>query len=130
RPCQPMPPGQDFLSGALTTGSGMDRRTALAGLGMVAASAALSRAARAENLPLGLLPGTHYPDPRIEVVDKRFTGKIGNAGIERILTGMRWGEGPCWSADGHYLIVSDIPNNRMLRWTEEDGHVSVFRSPS
>jgi gluconolactonase len=81
-------------------------------------------------MPLGLLPGTRYPDPRIEAIDKRFTGKIGNAGIERIVTGLRWAEGPCWSADGGFLLVSDIPNNRMLRWLGDDGHVSVFRAPS
>jgi len=105
----------------------MDRRAVVAGLGVVAVSGAL---ARADQLPLGLLPGTRYPDPRIEATDKRFTAKIGNAGIERIVTGLRWAEGPCWSADGGFLVVSDIPNNRMLRWLEDDGHVSVFRSPS
>jgi gluconolactonase len=104
----------------------MKRRTFLKG-GAIAAVAA--GAARADDFALGLLPGTHYPDPRIEVLDKRFT-TIGNAGIERIMTGLRWAEGPCWSADGHYLVVSDIPNNRMLRWLEDDGHVSVFRTPS
>src|SRR3569833_574630 len=105
----------------------MDRRAVLAGLGLVAVSGAL---ARADELPLGLLPDTRYPDPRIEAIDKRFTAKIGNAGIERIVTGLRWAEGPCWSRDGGFLVVSDIPNNRMLRWLEDDGHVSVFRSPS
>src|SRR6202000_2683221 len=85
---------------------------------------------QADELPLGVLPGTRYPDPRIESLDKRFTAKIGNAGIERIATGLRWAEGPCWFADGGFLIVSDIPNNRMLRWLEDNGHVSAFRSPS
>jgi gluconolactonase len=106
----------------------MKRRTFLTGGAAVAVTA--GTAARADDFALGLLPGTRYPDPRIEALDKRFTAKIGNAGIERIMTGLRWAEGPCWSADGHYLIVSDIPNNRMLRWLEEDGHVSTFRSPS
>ena len=94
------------------------------GIGLV------GRVARADELPLGVLPGTRYPDPRIESLDKRFTAKIGNAAIERIVTGLRWAEGPCWSRDGGYLLVSDIPNNRMLRWLEDDGHVSVFRAPS
>ncbi len=104
----------------------MKRRTFLKGGAVVALSGG---AARADDGRLGLLPATRYPDPRIEVLDKRF-GAIGNAGIERLMTGLRWAEGPCWSADGHYLVVSDIANNRMLRWLEEDGHVSVFRSPS
>jgi len=81
-------------------------------------------------LPLGDLPDTRYPDPRIEVLDKRFRYKQGNAGIERVATGFRWAEGPVWFRDGNYLIFSDIPNNRMLRWLEEDGHLSVFRAPS
>ncbi len=37
---------------------------------------------------------------------------------------------PAWSAQGRYLLWSDIPNNRQMRWSEDDGHVSVFRAPS
>jgi gluconolactonase len=81
-------------------------------------------------LPLGFLPDTRFPDPRIEVLDKRFNQKIGNTGIERIATGFRWTEGPVYFRDGGFFVFSDIPNNRMLRWLEEDGHLSVFRSPS
>ena len=82
-------------------------------------------------LPLGHLPGFRYPDPRVEVLDKRFLGlRQGNAAIERIATGFRWAEGPVYFADGGYLVWSDIPNNRMMRWLEDDGHVSVFRTPS
>lgn len=81
-------------------------------------------------LPLGNLPGTRYPDPRIERLDPRFTQKIGNAAIERIATGFRWAEGPVYFADGGYFLWSDIPNNRIMRWLEDDGHISVFRSPS
>jgi gluconolactonase len=74
---------------------------------------------------------TAYPDPAIEVVDPRFARyKIGNAAIERLYTGARWAEGPVWFGDGRYLLFSDIPNNRMLRWLEDTGEVSVFRSPS
>jgi gluconolactonase len=81
-------------------------------------------------LPLGNLPDTRYPDPRIEALDKRFRARQANAAIERIANGFRWAEGPVWFRDGNYLIFSDIPNNRMLRWLEEDGHLSVFRAPS
>ncbi|MHB1304656.1 MAG: SMP-30/gluconolactonase/LRE family protein [Acidiphilium sp.] len=80
-------------------------------------------------LPLGHLPGTRYPEPRVEKLDPRFP-RQGNAGIERIATGFRWAEGPVYFRDGGYLLWSDIPNNRIMRWLEEDGHVSVFRSPS
>jgi gluconolactonase len=72
-----------------------------------------------------------YPDPAVEVVDPRFAQyTIGNAAVERLYTGARWGEGPVWVADGRYLLFSDIPNNRMLRWLEDTGEVSVFRTPS
>ncbi len=50
--------------------------------------------------------------------------------LETLHTGMRWAEGPVYFADGRYLVLSDIPNNRMLRWEEESGQVSVFRYPS
>jgi gluconolactonase len=81
-------------------------------------------------LPLGHLPGMRYPDPRIISLDKRFTARVGNAAVERIATGFRWAEGPVYFADGGYLLWSDIPNNRIMRWLEEDGHVSVFRNHS
>jgi gluconolactonase len=72
-----------------------------------------------------------YPDPAVEIVDPRFKKyKVNAAAVERLYTGTRWAEGPVWFGDGRLLIFSDIPNNRMLRWTEETGEVSVFRSPS
>ena len=107
----------------------MDRRSFLTAAGGAAAAALLPGSANAQALPLGPLTGTRYPDPRIESLDRRFRS-IGNAAIERIATGFRWAEGPCYVRDGGYLVWSDIPNNRMMRWSEDDGHVSVFRSPS
>jgi len=72
-----------------------------------------------------------YPDPDVIVIDKRFAKhKDNNAAIERIATGFRWAEGPAWNGVGQYLIWSDIPNNRQMRWLAEDGHVSEFRKPS
>ncbi len=72
-----------------------------------------------------------YPDPAVEIVDPRFAKyKIANAAVERLYTGARWAEGPVWFGDGRYLLFSDIPNNRILRWLEDTGEVSVFRSPS
>ena len=50
--------------------------------------------------------------------------------VHRLYTGTEWGEGPVWFGDGRYLLWSDIPNNRIMRWTEETGAVSVFRKPS
>ena len=72
-----------------------------------------------------------YPDPAIEVIDSRFASiKIGNAAVERLWTGARWAEGPVWFGDGGYLLFSDIPNNRILRWDEATGATSVYRSDS
>ena len=72
-----------------------------------------------------------YPDPSIVILDKRFEKYCQfNAAVERLWTGARWAEGPVWFGDGRFLLFSDIPNNRILRWTEETGEVSVFRCPS
>jgi gluconolactonase len=72
-----------------------------------------------------------YPDPAVETVDPRFARyRIGNAAVERLWTGARWAEGPVWFGDGRFLLFSDIPNDRILRWSEETGAVTVFRSPS
>ncbi len=72
-----------------------------------------------------------YPDPAIQTLDPRFKPyTIGNTAVERLTTGLRWGEGPVWFGDGRYLLFSDIPNNRMLRWDEQTGATSVFRQPS
>lgn len=67
----------------------------------------------------------------IEVIAPEFAEcNIGHARIERLWTGARWSEGPVWFPAGRYLVWSDIPNNRMMRWDETDGSVSVFREPS
>ncbi len=84
-------------------------------------------------LPLtaGWRPHPRYPDPAIETLDDRFAPyRIFSAAVERLYTGCRWAEGPVWFGDGRYLLWSDIPNNRILKWEEETGAVSVFRRPS
>jgi gluconolactonase len=72
-----------------------------------------------------------YPDPDIVSLDKDF-GKYAmfNAVIYRHYVGTKWAEGPAWSAQGQYLVWSDIPNNRQMRLNVDDDHVSVFRNPS
>ncbi len=76
-------------------------------------------------------PSARYPDPAIEVLDERFLKlRLFSAGVEQLATGLRWAEGPVWFGDGRYLLVSDIPNNRILRWDETSGVTSVFRAPS
>jgi gluconolactonase len=86
---------------------------------------------RSERLPLGPLSDSRYPDAHIEALDKkRFKGSVGTGAVERVATGMRWAEGPAYFAAGRYLVFSDIPNNRMMRLSEDDNHLSVFRYPS
>ncbi len=100
------------------------RRRLLAGAG-AAAVAALPGAA------LAWQPAPAYPDPSVQVLDPAFESyRLFNAGVERIATGMRWAEGPVWFGDGRFLLWSDIPNNRIMKWEEETGAVSEFRKPS
>ncbi|SCK51937.1 gluconolactonase [Variovorax sp. HW608] len=66
-----------------------------------------------------------------EVLDPRFSRLIfPTVHVEKLYTGCRWAEGPAWFAAGRYLVWSDIPNDRMMRWDETDGSVSVFRQPA
>ncbi len=72
-----------------------------------------------------------YPDPAVEQLDERFKKyRLGSAHVERLWTGGRWLEGPVWFGDGRYLLFSDIPNNRILKWSEDTGQVTVYREPS
>ncbi len=76
-------------------------------------------------------PASRYPDPAVEVLDGAFSRyRLMNAAVERIAAGTRWGEGPVWFGDQRCLVWSDIPNDRILRWDEETGAVSVFRKPA
>jgi gluconolactonase len=65
-----------------------------------------------------------------EICDDRFRAMVlPNAQLEILGEGYRWLEGPVWFADHDCLYVSDLPNDRLLRWSEGGG-VSVFRRPS
>ena len=76
-------------------------------------------------------PNQRYPDPRVEVLHDAFMKyRIFSSSVEMLGSGMRWAEGPVWFGDGRYLLVSDIPNNRIMRYDEATGAWGVFRSPS
>ena len=76
-------------------------------------------------------PSTRYPDPAIEVLDPAFLKlRLFSASVEMLASGCRWAEGPQWFGDGRYLLFSDIPNNRILRWDDCSGQISQFRKPS
>jgi gluconolactonase len=74
---------------------------------------------------------SRYPDRSIRVLHESFEKyRILPAAVERIASGSRWAEGPVWVGDSRALLWSDIPNNRILRWSEETGEVDTFRKPS
>ncbi len=125
----------------------LSRRTLVGAAGVTAATLAAGKAfAQAPPPPVGPpstitqpprdfsrngAPTTYFTDPDILSVDPSFNALAQpNSAIQRLWTGALWSEGPAWNAQGRYLVWSDIPNNRQLRWLEDDGRVSVFRSPS
>ncbi len=76
-------------------------------------------------------PSERYPDPAVRVLHPDFNKyRLQLASVERLHTGCRWAEGPVYFGDGRYLLWSDIPNDRILKWEEETGVVSVFRKTS
>lgn len=93
--------------------------------GALAAAASTGALAQAVDFK----PNARYPDPSVQVLDPSF-GKyrIYSSSVEQLATGMRWAEGPVWFGDGRYLLLSDIPNNRIVRWDEATGQASTFRA--
>ena len=72
-----------------------------------------------------------YPDPAFQILDPRFAAIVlGNTPVQRIAGDCLFTEGPVWFGDGRYLLWSDIPNDRIMRWDEETGAIGVFRKPS
>jgi gluconolactonase len=125
----------------------VSRRTLVQGLAVGAGAAAAGiTGALAQNAPVGPpttitnpprdfsprgAPTTYFWDPDIIAVDPSFNNIAQpNTAITRLYTGLLWAEGPAWCAQGRYLLWSDIPNNRQMRWSEDDGHISVFRTPT
>ncbi|MEY2443860.1 MAG: gluconolactonase [Ilumatobacteraceae bacterium] len=66
----------------------------------------------------------------LEAFDERFKAIRGDSRVERLYGGCRWAEGPVYVPAARYLVWSDIPNDRMLRWDETTGRVGVFRQPA
>jgi gluconolactonase len=111
--------------------NGLNRRHVLRGAAAIATMSVAGGDAFARNYGRGAEP-ERYPDPDIVVIDpKRFKAKVGNTSIKRLYTGCLWAEGPAWNAQGQYLVWSDIPANRQLRYLDDDGHISEqFHKPS
>ncbi len=76
-------------------------------------------------------PSNRYPDPAVRNLDPSFGAyRLALASVEQLYTGCRWSEGPVYFGDGRFVLWSDIPNDRILKWEEETGAVSVFRKTS
>ncbi len=76
-------------------------------------------------------PSARLPDPRIRLLDERGLAlRLLSGTVERLATGFYWAEGPQWFGDGRFLLFSDIPNDRILRWDDCSNQLSVFRQPS
>jgi gluconolactonase len=106
----------------------ISRRSILAGAGSAMATAVAGRAA-AQSFPFK--SNQRYPDPAIEILDPSFAKyRIYSSTLEQVASGMRWAEGPAYFPEGGYVLCSDIPNNRIMKYSEKDGSFTVFRSPS
>jgi gluconolactonase len=109
----------------------LSRRTFIKAAMAAAGAATVASSALAQRDYGPGAPPSPYPEPDVLVHNpERFTAKIGNTPIMRLHTGMLWAEGPAWNGVGKFLVWSDIPNAVQMRWLDEDGHVSKFRSPS
>ncbi|MEV0269138.1 SMP-30/gluconolactonase/LRE family protein [Hamadaea sp. NPDC050747] len=74
--------------------------------------------------------GTDTIPARFEKLDERFRWCDGDYEVRRLFTGARKTEGPAYFPAGRYLVFSDIPNDRLLRYDELTGAVGVFRPTS
>src|SRR6266508_4471420 len=107
----------------------MSRRKLLAGAGAAAATTLLARSAAAQSFPL--TPNQRYPDPAVHILDPSLAKyRIYSSTVEQVATGMRWAEGPAYFPEGGYLLFSDIPNNRIMKFDEKTGQTSVLRNPA
>lgn len=92
--------------------------TGLAGLGAQALAQAFP-----------FTPNQRYPDPAVQILDPSFARyRIYSSTVEQVASGMRWAEGPVYFPEGGYVLVSDIPNNRIMKFDEKTGSFSVFRA--
>ncbi|MFY2853242.1 SMP-30/gluconolactonase/LRE family protein [Achromobacter xylosoxidans] len=92
---------------------------------------ALAPAGLAQAQSFAFTPQQRYPDPSVRILDPEFSKyRIYSSSVEQLATGFRWLEGPVWVGDGRYLLCSDIPNDRIIRWDETTGATSVFRQPA
>ena len=93
------------------------------------AASALSGLAAAQSFDFK--PNQRYPDVSVQILDPSFAKyRIYMSTVEQLGTGMRWAEGPIYFADGRYVLMSDSPNNRIMKYDETNNTFSVFRQPA
>ena len=100
------------------------------GGGLAAGLASAGGRVSAQSFPFK--PNQRYPDPAVQILDPAFAKyRIYSSTLEQVASGMRWAEGPIYfPEDGGYVLVSDIPNNRIMKYSERDGSFTVFREPA
>ncbi len=103
------------------------RRNLLLG-GIAAATSGLVSAGPS----ISFTPNARYPDPAVLILDPSFAKyRIYSSSLVQVASGMDWAEGPVYFPDdGGYVLVSDIPNNRIMKYSEKDGSFKAFRKPS
>src|ERR1700710_2138886 len=103
------------------------RRDLVKAGGAIAGAAILPTAVSAQSFPF--MPNERYPEPALTILDPSFLKyRLYSSTLEQVGTGMRWAEGPAYFPEGGYLLFSDIPNNRIMKFDEKTSQTSVFRS--
>lgn len=93
-----------------------------------AATGATALAGPALAQAFAFTPNQRYPDPAVQILDPSFARyRIYSSTVEQVATGFRWSEGPAYFPEGGYLLFSDIPNNRIMKFDEATGKTTVFR---
>jgi gluconolactonase len=121
---------EDKITNAAPDHHGLTRRRLLTG----AVAGAASTLAGAQSFDFK--PNQRYPDPAVLILDPSFAKyRIYSSTVEQVATGMRWAEGPVYfpaakPGEAGYVLVSDIPNNRIMKYSEKDGKVTTFRAPA
>ena len=99
-----------------------------------AGSAAVSLAGPVLAQAFDFKPNQRYPDPAVQILDPGFARyRIYSSTLEQLASGMRWAEGPVYfpgasAGEPGYVLVSDIPNNRIMKFDEKSGQFTVFRA--
>src|SRR3954453_8907135 len=108
-----------------------ERRMGQTRRGVLAAAGSVAAASTSSSVFAGWEPAQRYPDPAVEILDPSFTKyRLALTSVERLGTGVHWAEGPVWFGDRRMLLFSDVPSNRIIKWDEDTGQLSVFRKPS